>query len=122
MATLNTDDFDYAKQYIDFVFDTVIIPSNVNITSMAYFFTFSIISKFKAKYAKINKIDRSTQVPSFVEELGEKFGISVCTYGELAFIKNAISENPEEESYKNYFSFYKELIDAGFSDAVLEEL
>ncbi|NJO18634.1 MAG: hypothetical protein HC877_23775 [Thioploca sp.] len=65
-----------SKEYIDWVFDTVIIPQNISINSIAFFFTSNLIQKFKAEARKRRKLTRATQLPAYIEEVTKTLDIN----------------------------------------------
>lgn len=126
MSLLGGDNPDpkMVKAFIDWSFDSVIIPKKLQIESLAFFFSPKLVREFKAKYKKAKTITRSTQLPALVEQLASDFGLddSISTYGELAFAKKAVDANPDNQSYKPYQDFFKSLSDEGFDYSVLNSL
>lgn len=120
LATVGTQKPHIAKQYIDWVFDTQIIPSKLNISSIAFFFTKNICDKFKDYYRKNNKITRSSELSSDFIEAAKEFDIQVTTYGDLAFIKLALDKN--QSAYQDYFNYFSKIKQLGFDEAILENL
>lgn len=112
------------KDYIDFVFDTYVIPSKVTITSMAYFFTTNFIFDFKKKFRKDSVITRSTELPEKYKDIidGLKVASGIDTYGDLAFVKLSIKEFPSSGDAKKYENMFDELKSVGFDDSILERM
>lgn len=122
MLSLGIEDFSLAKDYIDFVFDQFVIPKNITISSIGILLTESFIQKFKTKIRASKKITRSTQLPSDYETVINDLNLSVYTYGDLAFAKLAIDENPNNEDYIVYQQLFDQLELIGFDKYILEEM
>lgn len=123
MSVLGTEDPKMSKDFIDWTFDTIIIPKKMQIESLAFFFTTKLIREFKSKFKKSKKITRSTQVPSSIEKIIEDMGFDdIVTYGDLAFAKKAIEMNPDNQAYKPYFKLFDELGNSDFDIKILESL
>lgn len=125
MLALSASDNQTVKDYIDFVFDTYVIPSKVTITSIAYFFTTNFIFDFKKKFRRDSVITRSTALPTKYKEIMDSLKIGDCgidTYGDLAFVKVAMREDPSNDELKKYAHMFDELKTVGFDDSVLERL
>ncbi len=120
IAELGTEDFQMIKDYVDWVYDTKIIPQKIVITSIGFFFTKSFILKFKAGYKKAHRISRTTQLPKLVESLVSELSISVLTYGDLAFAKMAVDNSPDD--YPDYKLLFQRLKDSGFDTSILDKL
>lgn len=119
---MGTDDGASLKAYVDWVFDTNIIPNKVAIKSIAYFFTTNLILKFKAELRKRNKITRATELPENYIEKIHSLELDVKTYGDLAFAKAAIDNDPEDDDLVIYFKLFEELRGVGFDEKVLQSL
>ena len=110
------------KDYIDFVYDKYIIPNKVSIYSLAYFFTTNIIFEFKKKFRKDSKISRSTKLPDRYKALIDGLSLDVSTYGDLAFAKVAIDDDPNNTDLEIYTRLFEQLKGVGFDDSVLGSL
>jgi hypothetical protein len=98
------------KSFIDWTFDSVIIPKKLQIESLAFFFSIKLIREFKAKYNKSKKITRSTELPKIYADMVNDLGIDdIITYGDLAFVSKAIALNPDNVSYKVYINLFEKL-------------
>jgi hypothetical protein len=122
MVALGDEDGFLAKQYIDWVFDKAIQPKDTNIRSIGFFFTGSLIYRFKTAYRKLTKITRSTQLPPQYESLAVGLELTVSTYGDLAFAKMAMENDPENDEYTPYFNLFTKLKEAGFDTGLLDNL
>lgn len=119
---LGTEDGPTVKKYIDWVFDTIIIPQKVTFSSIAYFFTANFILKFKQELRKQTRITRATKLPDEFVAKAIDLELDVRTYGDLAFAKAAMDDDPENEELNIYFQLFTELKNAGFNDTVLSSL
>lgn len=112
-----------AKDFVDWTFDSVIIPKKVQVESLAFFFSVGLVKEFKAKFKKASTITRSTQLPKDFENIINDLGIDgVYTYGELAFVKKALNNNPDNAAYKPYHILLTMLGDKGLDLKVLDNL
>lgn len=122
LLQLGTEDGVVAKKYIDWVFDNVIIPQKVTFNSIGYFLTTNLILKFKAELRRQSRITRATELPEQFKDVAYNLSLDVRTYGDLAFAKVAIDDDPENDNLKAYFELFMHLKEAGFDDAVLSSL
>ncbi len=122
VLSLGTEDPQTIKNYIDFVYDNYIIPGKVSISSLAYFFTTNFIFDFKKKFRKESKITRSTQLPSDCKCVVDGLGLDVNTYGDLAFAKLAIENDPNNNDLAVYSQMFDTLKNIGFDDTILGRL
>jgi hypothetical protein len=120
--SLGTEDGAVLKQYVDWVFDNVITPKNIDISSIAFFFTGSFVFKFKAELRKRSKITRSSELPPQYQAIARELSANVTTYGELAFAKLAVDADPSNQAYTKYINLFDKLKEAGFDDHVLANL
>jgi hypothetical protein len=110
------------KQYIDWVFDTIISPQKTQIKNLAYFFTQNICNQFKAVYKKNKTITRSTELPGNYLDAAIALDVNVRTYGDLAFAKMAIDQAPDRDDLSSYTQLFSRLRDIGFDDSILTRL
>jgi hypothetical protein len=122
IAFLGVEDKQTIKDYIDFVFDQYIIPKKVSVTSIGYFFTTEFIFQFKKRFSKESRISRSTQLPADYKSVVSNLNLDVCTYGDLAFAKVAIENDPSSSELEIYIRLFDELKKIGFDDNVLGRL
>ena len=122
ISFLGTDDNQTIKDYIDFVFDQYIIPKKVSLSSIAYFFTTNFIFEFKKKFRKETKITRSTLLPQNCKSVVTNLNLDVSTYGDLAFAKIAVENDPNNNELEIYTKMFDELKSIGFDDSVLGRL
>lgn len=120
IAMLDTSNMKVIKEYVDWVFDTKIITRKIKVNSLAFFLTSGFANGFQFYYQEKNKITRSSVLPDEFKFLAEALKININTYGDLAFIKLALEQDPENrQEYKNLFNHLKSL---GFEEVQLEEI
>ena len=117
IASVGNDDPIVIKKYIDFIFDDIIIPKNITVKSLSFFFTYSFIFEFKSKLRKMDKISRSTPLPDQYLTICNDLQLPIHTYGDLAFAKLA-SESDQEE----YTLLFDQLQKLGFDSSKLDRL
>lgn len=117
---LNSDNPEFIKQYVDWVFDTYIVKHKRKIKSFSYF----LASDFVLEFIKLNKkvIERTTSLPEEFIMILSAMKIPAQTYGDLAFVKNAIAENPESPSSLLYQRGFSQLATLGFKEEQLKNL
>jgi hypothetical protein len=118
---LGTENPVIIKAYIDWVFETK-IQQKVIVSSIAFFFTTDFILKFKQFQRQKNKVTRVTQLPDNYKCLAESLEIEINTYGDLAFAKVAIENDPQNELYTPYQHLFAELVKLGFNEKLLQGL
>jgi hypothetical protein len=106
------------KIYIDWVFDKLIIPKKIIISSFGFFCHDNVVNAYKKEIKKNSKLSRTTSLPNEYDEIFESFGMSIYTYGDLSFAKQA-SECSEDENIRLMFL---QLQQAGFDFEKLNEL
>jgi hypothetical protein len=119
---LGSSDNQTIKDYIDFVYNSYIIPGKVSVSSLAYFFTANFMFEFKKKLRRDSKITRATKLPDSYKNILENLSIDVNTYGDLAFAKIAIDNDPGNNDLAIYSKMFNELKNIGFDDSVLGKL
>lgn len=123
ILALGTEDGQVIKNYIDWLFDTIVIPKNITISSIAFFFTADFIFKFKQKLRRNNKITRTTQLPVQYCQLLTNLNITdISTYGDLAFAKLAIDQDPDNIEYAIYIEMFNKLSGVGLDIDQLKSL
>lgn len=122
ISLLDINDNQKIKDYIDFVYDTYIIPSKVTINTLAYFFTANFIFEFKKKLHQASIVRRTSELPPPYKKVLSDLGIDLATYGDLAFAKVAIDNDPNNSDLGTYVSMFSELKTIGFDIGVLERL
>jgi hypothetical protein len=114
ILSLGSTDPEYIKAYIDWIFDNEIIPKKIIVKSIAYFFTAPFILKFKEIYKKNNKVSRASVIPLPFKSIADSAGVEISTYGDLAFAKMAVDQDPENEEYIPYINLFEKFRENGF--------
>ena len=108
------------KEYIDWVFDEKIIPKNKKIRSLAFFISLGLGNEFNLVREQRKIITRDTPLPNEYKKVAEEMGISIDTYGDVAFIKQALDIS--SSGREDYLSMYKKLLMYGFEPSLLEDI
>jgi len=120
MTTIGTERGAICQDYINWVFETHIAPSNKEIVSLAYFFNKGIISKYRAIFKTRLKVTKTTALPAKYLEQISILELSISTYGDLAFAKMAVDSSPED--YPEYSTLFDNLKAAGINTTILNTL
>jgi len=105
------------KSYIDWIFNEKIIKNKKRITSISFLNFDSYIYEYKSLYLNSNlSIDRTSNLPDNYKNIFNKFGLSINTYGELAFAAS-MDDMPE-----NIFQAFKEIECLGFKKDILKRI
>lgn len=108
------------KEYIDWVFDNKIIPSGRKIRSIGYLANAQFCNEFHLQHIESKRINRATSLPHDYQEIVDELGLPIRTYGDLAFVKQAIDLNPTgKEAYEHMFN---KLYSIGFEYEMVEGL
>lgn len=122
ILALGADDGPTVKQYIDWIFDTKIIPQKTTISSIAYFFTTNIVLTFKKDMRKLSRVTRATELPENYQNIAVGLELDVKTYGDLAFAKVALEDDPDNEDLTTYVTLFNELKSVGFDESTLNSI
>lgn len=122
MAMLNVMDANIIHDYIDWIFDIKIIPGNIKIRSIGFLTTPGFGNEFNMYRVKKMKISKSTELPSKYQQIINALNLPVVTYGDLAFVKMSLDENPENISKLPYKKMFQNLIALGFELDTLNNL
>jgi hypothetical protein len=120
--SLDTKDPEAIKNYIDWVFDTKIIPSKVKLRSVGYFHSSVFANQFLDEVKKSKQITRTTPIPEEYRVIVNFFKAPVETFGDLAFVKKVIESNPEDEDSQQFKKMFINLISIGFKEECLKDL
>ena len=121
-AMLNTSDSKKIKEYIDWVFSEKILPKKMRIRSLAFFMTPGLGNEFNWAWKKQRQITKSSALPADYLELGKDLNLSLETYGDLAFLKQAIDQDPHSEARQPYREVWQKILSLGFDATVLGNL
>ena len=117
----NNDKAWILKEYIDWVFDSIIIPQKTKLESLAFFFSSKLCNKFKSIFRTKNKITRSTELPTNLLSEAVNLQLNLRTYGDLAFIRIAMDDK-ERDDFSVYQQLFQRLNGLGFDDSILMTL
>lgn len=121
IRTLGTSDINIAKEYVDWVYDKKIIPSNKKIKTFSYFMMTGLVNEFQFEKTESEIIKRSTELPNNYKEIANSLNVSVSTYGDLAFVKMAY-DKAKGDINNTYVNFFTSIINSGFNIEILERL
>ncbi len=120
IRTLGTTNMVIVKKYVDWIYDTKIIPENKKIRTLSYFMTPGFCNEFHFEQSEGEIIKRSSYLPNNYKQIAESLNISVSTYGDLAFIKMAADRTNDLNN--PHVQFIKNIQAAGFELSILEKL
>ncbi len=119
-AALNTTSSSLVKEYIDWVWDKLIIPQNKILRSIGYFNTAAFINQFLGERKEKNRVTRTTELPSEWQPFADYNKVYAQTYGDLVMIYQALKE--DSDSRENYQKYLNQLYDFGLEENILKEL
>lgn len=119
-AMLGTSNPTTIREYIDWVFDKKIIPNKMKIRTLAFFMSTGLGNEFLLYRQEKNKIDRSTELPTDYKTIVDELELPITTYGELAFAKSAVDQNPEGRA--SYKAMFDKLLSIGFEFDIIKDL
>lgn len=122
ILSLGTEDGEIIKKYIDYVFDTIIVPQKITVFSIAYFFTTNFILNFKKDMRKNNRLTRATKLPEQYISIVSNLGLDVNTYGDLAFAKLVLNDSSNSDEYSEYIELFSQLTNIGFNVNILDTI
>lgn len=120
IQTLNTTNMVTVKKYVDWIYDTKIIPENKKIRTLTYFMTPGFCNEFNFEQAENEIIKRSSTLPKQYKDIADSLNIPASTYGDLAFIKMA-ADRTNDLNNPNV-QFLKNIQSVGFELSILEKL
>jgi hypothetical protein len=106
------------KEYIDWVFETKL--EKFQIKSIGFLVTNSLVNDYLK--TKNKPITKTTELPDEFKEVVKMLDLSVETYGDVAFIKSAVDQNPDDESRKPYKDMLHMFTNLGFDFKYLDTL
>jgi len=105
------------KEYIDWVYDNKVVKAKRRLTSISFMTNEGIVNEYKFNVLLAGKrnlnVDRSTPLPDKYKTIFSGAGVSISTYGDLAFVSQ-MSDMSDE--LKTAFSTIEEM---GFDKEVL---
>jgi hypothetical protein len=121
IATLQTTNMRTVKEFIDWTFDTKIIPNKIKIRKLGFFINPGLANEFLFHKKDKSIVKRSTELPSEYKCIASQLGIDANTYGDLAFIKMA-SDRARGDLNNPYLQLLINLEAVGFETIILERL
>lgn len=120
---LGTSNQKILREYVDWVFDTKIIPNNRKIRSIGYFANTNFCNEFHLYMNEKNKIYRHTELPEAYKKIAESLDVHANTFGDLAFAKGAIDMGADDNQHTApYKTLFNELYKIGFEYNMIEGL
>ena len=121
ISSLGTTDMVKVKNYVDWVYDTKVIPNNKKLTKFSYFMSQGFCNEFNFKQVEQKIIKRSTELPPTYKAIAANLNVSVNTYGDLAFIKMAADKAKGDLANINV-QFLENIKTLGFEVQMLETI
>lgn len=107
------------KGYIDWVYQTKVLQSKRRLTSISFLTHESLVEDYKVNVLLQGKknlqVDRSTPLPSEHRQIFQAIGITLSTYGELAFLAH-MTPTPDVTRA------FQQLQESGFDSEILERI
>lgn len=120
LASLLTAQPKLLKEYIDWVYDTKVAKAKRKLTSISFMVQEDIINFYKINFLFAGKkylnVSRSTYLPDDIKKIFGSCGVTINTYGDLAFLSQ-MSDMPE--TLKVSFDNLKE---SGFEMELLQRI
>lgn len=110
------------KNYIDWVFDKKLIPKNTQIRSFAIFLNSTVLNEYAEYLNKKNQINRATELPQEYKQVAETLNLPVFTFGDLAFVKLSIEQDPDNIEKAPYKQLLQTLTVMGFETKLLNNI
>ena len=108
------------KEYVDWIYDQKIIPQKKKIRTLAFFMTQGLGNEFFFFKGESEKISRSTPLPPEYKSIADTLKVRVSTFGDLAFISQAVKQAPNSKSRAPHRSLLEHLKSLGFDESDLE--
>lgn len=119
-ACLGTSNQKTIRDFTDWVFDKKIIPSEKKIRSIGFMTDPRFCNEFLLYRTEQSKIIRTTKLPNDYQMVVSGLNIPVSTYGDLAFAKQAIDQNPVGREV--YQIMFNKLYAIGFEYKMIQGL
>lgn len=121
-ACLGTSNQKTIKEYIDWIFDFKIIPSGKKIRSLGFMANPQFCNEYNLYKIEKNKITRVTELPKKFQDVVDNLGLPLRTYGDLAFAKQAVDQNPNNPAREPYKIMFDRLYAVGFEFKLIQDL
>ena len=122
MAVLGTSNPKTTRDYIDWVYDKKVLPQNRKFRSIGFFSNSQFCNEFNLDRIEAQRITRATPLPKEYKVIADRLEVTMETYGDLAFAKQAVDQAPLAESREPYRILFRELYKIGFEYDILEEI
>lgn len=120
LASMLTANPALLKEYIDWVYETKVVKAKRRLTSISFMTVEGVVNEYKFNVLLAGKknlnVDRSTPLPEKYQAAFTKAGVSLKTYGELAFLNQM-----EDQSFEILGAFI-EIEALGFDKEVLKRI
>jgi hypothetical protein len=117
LASILTANPKLLKEYIEWVYETKVIKAKRRLTSISFMTVEGVVNEYKFNVLLAGKknlsVDRSTPLPDKFKTIFKTAGVTISTYGELAFLSQ-LSDMPIE-----LITAFKDAEDNGFDKEVL---
>lgn len=110
------------RNYIDWIFDAKIIKGNKKIRALGFLANPQFCNEFHLAMSVSNKIGRTTELPDDYKTIADQLDVPVNTFGDLAFAKGALDNDPTNESVEVYHQLFRELYRVGFEFSMIKDL
>ena len=121
-ACLGTSNQGTIREYIDWVFDRKIIPTTKKIRSIGFLTNPQFCNEFQLYRIEKKKITRVTSLPENYQVVVDDLELPVRTYGDLAFAKQAVDQNPDSKAREPYKIMFNKLYAIGFEYRMIQGL
>lgn len=99
-AMLATTNKNTIKEYIDYIYEYKVKKNPFR--TIGFFIVSGFANEFlQYKAKKTKEFDRSTEVPEVYKTIAQELGLTIKTYGDLAFIQMSLDRSEDKES--NYY-------------------
>lgn len=117
LASMLTANPKLLKEYIDWIYETKVIKAKRRLTSISFMTNEGIVNEYKMNVLLAGKrnlnVDRSTPLPDKFKVIFQSAGVTISSYGELAFLSQ-MSEMSNE-----LLSAFEKAEQEGFDKEVL---
>lgn len=111
------------KDYIDWVFESKLKDDRYTFRVIGFLVNEKFIHEFKMTTKKKTVITRTTILSPSILQILEDLGFNnVSTYGDLAFLKQAMQHSDEDADAKRYGVVFERLTEIGFDTGCLEKV
>lgn len=122
MAMLGTTNQKIVAEYITWVFENKLKGTSKKIRSLGFLANNQFCNEFHLARTEAAKIKRSTTLPEDYLKIATNLDVPVMTFGDLAFAKQAIDMDPDNEEIECYRNLFHELYKIGFEFEMLKDL